>query len=207
MGSDMGSEKERRTLSTPNRMVRRYSECLQRLDLAIQSQEEGDIQKENVALCIFLAVTVVESFLNLFFRILIEQPEHLVHRDRILNDLRSRKSLDKKLQNWPKLLFGRPWDLASGPGKRFADLKEKRNALMHFNSSHESVTEIAGVLIHGLADTGAFDSLRRDDADLAVRIAEDSICDLLRLSGQSDGEIKAGLQLWTGRFTAMGPLE
>src|SRR5215831_12556584 len=112
---------EDRTLSTPNRMVWRYSECLRRLALTVRSQREDDTQRENIALCIFLAVTVVESFLNLFTRILIEQPEHRAHRNRILDDLRHRASLDSKLQHWPKLLFGRPWDLASGVGKQFAD--------------------------------------------------------------------------------------
>lgn len=199
MSLDAENSMEDRTLSTPNRMVWRYSACLRRLALSVRSQEEGDTQKENLALCVFLAVTVVESFVNLFFRILIEQPEYLVHRTRILDDLGRRISLDQKIRNWPKLLFGRPWDLTSGVGKQFADLKEKRNDLMHFTSSHESVTEIPGVLIHGLANTGVFDSLRCDDADLAVRVTEDSICDLLQLSGQSEKEAQGGLHYWTGK--------
>jgi hypothetical protein len=180
-------------------MVSRYSACLRRLVLAVQLQKDGDEQRENIALCIFLAVTVVEPFMNLFFRILIEESEHQAHRARILDDLNRRISLDKKIRSWPELLFGRQWDLSSGTGKAFADLKEKRNALMHFTSTHESISEIPGILIHGLADTEVFDSLQSCDADVALKVAEDSICDILQLSGQTEKEQLGGLHLWTGK--------
>jgi hypothetical protein len=188
-----------RVLSTPNRMVWQYSECLRRLAQDACEQQEGNPQRQTVAVCIFLAVTVVESFLNLFVRILIEQPEYACYRAKILSDLNSRIPLDRKVRAWPQLLFGRAWDQSTGSGKQFSDLKDKRNELMHFTSTHESVTEIPGVLIHGLADTIVFDSLQAQDAALAVRVAEESICALLELAGQSPEGAARGLHYWTGR--------
>ena len=187
-----------RTLSSNNRMVWQYSACLRRLVQSVRCQEKGNLQKQDIALAIFLAITVVESFVNIWFRILVERPENSNHKATVLNDLVHRRPLEHKFRTWPQLLFGKSWDPESGVGKRFAELKGKRNELMHFTSSYESVTEIPGVAIHGIADTGVFDSLRSVDADLAVCVAEETICALLQFAGLSAEQAARRLHFWTG---------
>ena len=191
-----------RKVSSPNRMIWQYAECLRRMAHQVRQQKNGNRQKQDIALCIFLSVTVVESFINVFFRMQIEKPEHRQHATAVLRGLDRRISLDRKVKTWPKLLYGRTWDLARSTGRRFSDLKEKRNALMHFTSSHESVTEIPGVVIQGMADTTAYDTLGPQDADEAVCVAEGSVCAILELAGYSPDAVAKGLHYWTGKVPA-----
>jgi hypothetical protein len=188
-------------LSSPNRIVWLYFGALRRSVLDLDSSNGDDERKGNIAICIMLAVSVVEAFLNVLFRVAVSEPEFASKAPSILKDLQSRKTLDSKLKDWPARIFGKGLDLEAPHTKAFFALKERRNRLMHFTSSHQSVA-VPGVGIDGLADTSVFDDLTPSDAATALEVAEDMVGELLRLRGIPEAEIPQALHAWTGRVTS-----
>lgn len=123
-------------------MVWEYFQCLRRMAQRVRQIQDKSEQKQEIALCIIMAVTVVETFLNIYFRVIVSEPAYSKHKQRVLNDLSFNpypKSLDEKLKHWPKDILGQTLDLGSHIPKEFFELKKRRNRLMHFSSSHESV--------------------------------------------------------------------
>ena len=111
------------SLSSPNYIIREYFSGLQRLVRRLDNlQNEKEIRQE-VALCIMLSVTVVEAFLNVYFRVVVSKQEFRQHEKMILKDIDNRKTIDYKLKNWPKKIFGKGIDLTSPIPKAFWDLK------------------------------------------------------------------------------------
>jgi len=145
-----------------------------------------------------LAVTIVEAFLNVYARVTVSEPKFAQHEQRVLSDLTKWKSLDYKLRKWPKVIFGKALDPTSPTVSAFFKLKDRRNALMHFTSSHETM-QLTGISIQGLANTSALDALTQTDAASALKVAEDMIAELLRVSGIPECKIFQALHLWTGR--------
>lgn len=133
--------------------------------------------------------------MNVWFRVLVSEAQFDGYKDQIISDLSKRKSLDHKLKKWPKRLFGKSIE---GPElKQFLTLKNRRNALMHFSSSHETI--IAGsVQISGLSDTLVFETLTRTDAVRALESAEGIIRALFRLKGVEEHQLPNALHAWTG---------
>jgi hypothetical protein len=89
-------------LSSPNRIIWKYFQCLRRLINRIKSIRDEEERQQDIALCIFMAVTTVEAFINIYFRILIDEDSFSGKRERILSDLERKKPLDYKIKNWPK---------------------------------------------------------------------------------------------------------
>ena len=75
------------TLSTPNRMVWKYFECLRRCVGRVRETSNQEEIHQEAALCVFMSVTVVEIFLNTLFRIVVEEEGYTQHREGILKDL------------------------------------------------------------------------------------------------------------------------
>ena len=192
---------EASSFSTPNRMVWQYFETLRRL---VRSPREPDdsIRRQNIALCIFMGVTVVETFMNVFFRVAVSEEGRRRHEKGFLADLDHRRSLDYKIRNWPSKILGQEIDLTSGIGRDFSTLKGKRNSLMHFTSTHDTLN-IGGLVINGTANTAAFDDLVPDDAVFALKTAEGIIALILSMNGATDKQLPWAVQLWTGKV----PLE
>ncbi|PIT02733.1 hypothetical protein TSA1_19730 [Bradyrhizobium nitroreducens] len=183
--------------STPNRMVWLYFSALQRRVQAIQATGNGAAQAD-IALCLMLTVAVVETFLNLFFRVAVSEPAFAQHKGRITRDLERRASLDHKLRRWPEAVFGRPLDPDDPILRSFFALKEKRNRLMHFTSTHETFAG-DGFQIEGLTDTSVLDDLAPTDALTALQVAEDMMRFLLRHRGVAEAALPAALHMWTGQ--------
>jgi len=186
-------------LSSPNRIVWQYFEALRRLVNRLDPATDVTALKQDVAVCIMLAVTVVEAFLNIFFRVVVSEPGFTQHKKRVLEDLEKRKSLDYKLKNWPRQVFGRELDFAAPVPSSFLALKDTRNDLMHFTSNHKTLVLQPGVNIEGLADTSAFDTLTVDNAADALDLAEGMVGELFRLRGTPDNQLPHALHLWTGK--------
>ncbi|MCK4394730.1 hypothetical protein KAX17_17655 [Candidatus Bipolaricaulota bacterium] len=186
------------TYSSPNRMVWEYFAALRRLVATLDKVSNKSVLKQEVAICIMLAVCVVEAFLNIFFRIVVSEKAFSQHAFDVLKDLRERKSLDYKVKNWPKSILGQGLDFQSKVPKAFLGLKDRRNDLMHFTSSHDTLT-LPGLTLHGAVDTSAFDTLTADDASEALEIAEGMICELFRLRGVPEEDLDHVLHLWTGK--------
>ncbi len=145
-----------------------------------------------------MGVTAVETFLNIFFRVIVSEEGRRHHEKRFLQELAKRRSLDYKIKNWPSRMLGQPIDLESGIGRDFSILKCKRNSLMHFTSTHNTLNH-GGLVIRGVADTTTFDKLVPDDCVFALKTAEGIIALILRMNGATDKELPWGIQLWTGK--------
>lgn len=146
-----------------------------------------------------MAIQCVEVFLNIYFRVVVSEPEFSHAAERICGDLEdTRVGLDRKIKEWPELVFGRKLNLGGGAGQRFVLLKNTRHRLMHFSSSPETLS-VSGVVIHGLTDTSVYASLSRDSALEALQIAEDFLCEVFALRGISVENLPHALHSWTGR--------
>lgn len=187
------------TLSSPNRMVWQLFEALRRHCTRIAQNPNQDEVRQDAAMAIVLAVQCVEVFLNIFFRVVVSEPEFSRSADRICADLEdSRVGLDRKLKDWPGVVFGQKLELGQGAGQRFIALKDMRHRLMHFTSSHQTF-EHGGVVIQGLADTTMYDNLKAESAILALRTAEDFLCEVFRLRGMAVNTLPHALHSWTGK--------
>lgn len=187
------------SLSSPNTMVCNFFWALRRaVDRANEESEDDNGKKQEVAVCIFLSVTAVETFLNVYFRVLVEEEPYARHKTLLLADLDKGMPLASKLRKWPREILGKPISEDRGPGKAFADLRQLRNKLMHFTSSHQTL-KVPGMVIHGLADTSAYDGLSDADAKHALRAAEDLLSEIFRLRGIPEDRIPHSLHAWTGK--------
>ncbi|RTL56477.1 MAG: hypothetical protein EKK46_04520 [Rhodocyclaceae bacterium] len=161
-----------------------------------------ELARQATALAVVMAVTVGEVFLNLWFRVRVEEKAVPGHRDSLLKDLNVRIPLHHKLKHWPSRYLSAPLDLNSGAGGEFVKLKSLRNSIVHFTSSHESI-ELAGVTIHGLADTSAYDSLSSKQAVWALQTAENFVAEIFRLADIAEKEIPNALHAWAGKPPAV----
>lgn len=178
-------------------MVWSYFSALRRMCYQVEEHSSEGHRKEDAALCVITAVTVVEVFLNVYFRILISELPYKHAQERIQNDLTKQAPLDRKLKEWPEVVFGKKIDYGSGAGQKFMELKNLRNGLVHFSSTWETI-EAPGTTIHGLADTSAFDSLGEHSAIQALRTAEEFLAEVFRLRGIKEAGIPGALHSWTG---------
>ena len=114
---------ESRHLASPHSIIWDYYECLKRQINRIPENENDRTQKQEIVLALFLAVSVVETFINAFFRVVVDENEFKIHKDKFIQDITKRISLDGKLKEWPKTILGRPLDFDTPNVKTFVDLK------------------------------------------------------------------------------------
>ena len=183
--------------STPNRMVWLYFSALRRRVQALQAAG-NEATEEDLARCLMLTGAVVETFLTLFFRVVVSEPAFAQHEGLIVRVLQRHASLDHKLRKWPQVVFGRPLDPDDSVVRSFFTLKERRNALMHFTSTHETFSG-DGFWIEGLANTSVLDDLTPTDAVTAFQVAEGMMRVLLRQRGIVESALTAALHMWTGQ--------
>jgi len=190
-----------KVLSTPNMMVWQYFQALRRLCFTIEQYQDQEKERtqQDAALATILGVTGVEIFMNVYFRVLVDEEPYKHAAMYVLDDLENQISLDKKIKNWPQVVLGRKLDLSSGAGQLFSGLKNLRNKLVHFSSSHESI-ELQDFKIQGMADTSVYTSLNARSAINALDVAERFICEIFRLRGISEHELPHALHSWTGKI-------
>lgn len=187
------------SLASPNTIIWRYFAALRRLVIGIEHEQDESVIKENVALCVMLAVTVDEAFLNCFFRVVIGEQGFAKNEGLILKDLKKRKSLNYKLDTWPEMVFGKALDFDAPTPKAFRALMYGRNDLIHFTSSHTTVNLPDGVILHGLVDISVFDALTVADAVCALDLAEGMVRELFLLRGIPERELPHALHSRTGK--------
>ena len=148
-----------------------------------------------------MSVTVVEVFINLWFRVHAEKQHTSEAVARLVSELGHPGpwSLDKKLKKWPKRYLGSELDLSNGPGAEFMRIKDLRNSIVHFNSTHTTL-KYEGVEFQGLADTTDYDALSYEEARNALFAAEDLIAEVFVLAGVERENVKHLLHSWTGRL-------
>jgi hypothetical protein len=112
------------TYSSPNRIVWEYWLSLRLLVQAAREAPSPELTRQNTALAVIMAVTVVEIFLNLWFRVRVEEKGNVAHRASLLRDLAARKSIEFKLKNWPIRYLSHSLDLCGGAGAEFSEVKK-----------------------------------------------------------------------------------
>jgi hypothetical protein len=185
-------------MALPQHMVWQYYQSLRRRVIGVANATDEEIIRQDTATSIMLAVTVVEAFFNLYFRVLVSQPNYAQHEARLLKDFEKRKGLEYKLKNWFPEIIGKPLDFTAPIPKAFSELKVLRNTLMHFTSSHQTAN-LPGFQIQALADVTAYQALTAKDAMVALTTAEQMVSEVFRLIGYSEQEILYLLQQWTGK--------
>ena len=191
------------TLSSPNRIVWTFFRSLRGIVAEVPKRCDETEQRDWIVLAVVLSVTAVEAFLNMYFRILVQDHRYQDHRSMILADLNpldgaKPKGLEYKLNHWPPKVLGKSFAFQSGIACDFNRLRERRNALMHFTTTYESV-HLPGIRINGLADTACYDTLTIKDAKNALRLAEGMLEETFRLSGVAEDHIPHRLHSWTGK--------
>ena len=187
------------SLGSPNYMVQNYALALQRSVIRALDETDEKIQKQEVAIVVFMAVTVVEAFINAYFRVLVSEDGFKPFECQIIKDLDKRISLAQKIKQWPRLAFGRSIDESQGIGLEFKKLRDLRNKLMHFQSSNKSFS-YEKFTFHGAADISSYTALSAEWAIWAKETAEGIIEEILRLRGRSDKQRIHDMHLWIARF-------
>ncbi|HEY9032116.1 MAG TPA: hypothetical protein VIM93_12200 [Kangiella sp.] len=189
-----------KVVSSPNMIVCQYFQSLRRLCYTIEQHDEHNKEQiqQDAALGVILAVTGVEIFVNVYFRVLVDEETYKHAAPYILNDLKKQLPLEKKVKKWPSAVFGKKLNFGEGVGQLFTNLKILRNKLVHFSSSHETI-DLPGHKIQGMADTSIYSSLDTHSAINALEVAEQFICEIFRLSGIGEKEFPHALHLWTGK--------
>jgi hypothetical protein len=189
------------TLSTPSRVVWEYFDSLRRLVKNTQEAESDAHRRQSAALAVVMAVNVVEVFVNLWFRVRVEETGSQSQKDQLVQDLSFPRpaSLERKLKNWPKAFLGKELDFQTGLAADFLAIKKLRNSIVHFSSTHETLT-IENISIHGLADTSEYDNLSHKNAVEALYAAEGMLVEFFRLANVAEENIPQLLHGWAGRI-------
>lgn len=156
---------ENQALASPQSIIWEYYSCLNRRLVEIEQQEESRTQKQDLAVMLMLSVTIVEAFMNAFFRVVVGESEYKDHESRFLKDIDSRISLERKIKEWPKKILGRRLDFSKGGVREFMQLKDHRNLLMHFVASYETIELPGPVIINGLSNMEAYEALAIEKAN------------------------------------------
>ena len=146
-----------RVLASPQSIIWEHVASLQEIIEEFDIVTDEKSHKRKAALSLHLSVLTVESFLNIYFRLLVEENKYKGYKKSLLKDIQDRRSLDYKIRNWPKQLFGKPLDFTSGALKQFMAMKEMRNSIMHYEYTWESVTA-GDIEINGLTDISFYAS-------------------------------------------------
>lgn len=195
-----------RQFGSPNSILWRYFACLRRLAHEAHTTPDPDLQREAAALAVFMAVSAIEAFLNIWFRTFSEAGRAAAYRETIMADLRKRRGLTYKFQTWPEMCFDKGFDLDRPPAKTFLALVEQRNALMHFTTNYDSI-EVPGIRAQGLVDITAYESLGAPDAANAIRVAEEIVGEFFRLQKAGAVDVLKQLHYWTCRVPSQIELE
>ena len=151
---------EGQVLSAPQGVIWDYIKCFQEILQDMEITQNKDVEKRKASICLHLAVLIVETFFNIYFRLAVESNKHKEHKRVILKHIEKRKSLDFKIREWPKLIFRKSLDFENGKAKDFIDLKEKRNSIMHYKYTYDFVS-FGNMSIHGLTDISFYESLNK----------------------------------------------
>ena len=119
-------------------------------------------------------------------------------REQTIKELDERVSLDRKIKTWPKRFFNQEIDFSQGIGQRFMKLKDLRNKLIHFKSSHE-IVNLPGIELRGMVDISSYESLDSNIALEALTVTEEMIEEIFRLKGMNNDQIGHALHSWTGK--------
>ncbi|MFT6909440.1 MAG: hypothetical protein ACJAS1_006159 [Oleiphilaceae bacterium] len=160
---------------------------------------DSNTARQEAALAIVMAVNAVEVFLNLYFRVVVEEDGFKKHKYYLLDSIDKRKGLEFKIKNWPLKILGESVDLSKETGKEFYQLKDLRNSIVHFTSSHDTLDlGGTGVIFKGVAETTRYNSLQYSHAKNALDTSRRFVEQIFRLRGIEEGLLPNALHSWCG---------
>jgi hypothetical protein len=192
--------------STPAGVVTEYFETLRWLTLLAQTARSSTETRRAAAMSVVYAVTALEVFLNLWFRVYAIECTPQEVQAEFEQSLGSKVTLDQKLSKWPMLLLKKKMDLKVGPGGALMALKAKRNSIVHFESTNDTI-HASNIIIHCLADTSEYDSLSAMSAVEAVATTEAFVLEIFRLAGFDDKTCEQAQAVWIGKQTASSSID
>lgn len=185
-------------LSLPNAVVWDYFHTV---ELAVSRCLEAvseRIARLEAATAVVMAVTAVEVFLNLYFRVVVEEEKFSAHKEYLIKCISGRKPLDFKLKEWPRKILGAAV-ADEAAYKEFWALKDLRNSIVHFSSTHESF-RVPGtnLKLEGLADNSKYMNLKHTDAQAALDTARSMVQLIFLCRGVGQNQIGDLMHDWCG---------
>lgn len=180
-------------------MIWEYYASLRR-QTARAAQTIERYEPQETSLAVILAITVVEIFFNLYFRVIVSEPAFWEHENKLVKELNGRIPLEQKLRKWPKRILGEDLDFNSEQVKAFIDLKELRNSLVHFVSTHTSIELPGSITIKGLADTSIYSSLTAEIAISCPEVVRGFAYEVFRVHGIDALKREHAFHAWFGEL-------
>ena len=188
---------ENSEFSTPNHITVQYFETLTRQVARTKTAPETSFRQEGL-LAIITGVTVAEVFMNFYFRVIVSEPEFKHFEQRLLNDLDKRRSLEWKIKQWPREILAKELPKSSPAIAAFVELKQIRNDLVHFTSTHSSVHVKPNLIVHGLVNTKRYANLSVDYVEQIPSVVLGFAKELMFLRGATTSDIGQLFHLWFG---------
>ena len=186
------------TLLSPRSVTWTLCGMLRRLALPDESESVEIIQQNSLS-SVFIAMSTIEAFTNIFFRIVADETESPTVKSEILNGLEShgRPYTEEKLRRWPQLAFGHAVNTDDERWKAFDAFRQKRNRLTHFKASHTTLVT-AGITIAGLVDPADLLALDAGTPLEALRCVYGIVELVGEACGISANQIPSFLHSWLG---------
>jgi len=142
--------------STPNGALWPLFAALRRICVQPPSEDRSTIEQDGL-IAIFLSITIIEAFTNVFFQVVAHEEQFAHAKARILKDL-TRRGLPTgvKIVEWSQQAFGAEVNQRDPRWQRYEKMRDHRNELTHFRSSFSTIAVPDNVFIKGLADMSAF---------------------------------------------------
>ncbi len=193
------NEENNKTLGSPNKVTWTLCRILGRLAARATPDERRDLVEQDGLLAVFLGINAIEAFVNIFFRVVAEETEFAHAKEQILKELESRGfPLHKKIQKWPQLAFGKSIDEDDPRWANFISLRDRRNAFMHFKTTHDSIDLPGNVTVSGLADLSIFAELDEETPWKTLMCVRQIVEALGECRGVKTKDMPAFIHHWLG---------
>jgi hypothetical protein len=174
---------------------------LQRLATPPGEQSRELIEQDGLV-SIFLAMTAIEAFTNVYFRVIADEPAYAHASERILTELDRRNiPTGVKITTWSQQAFGHTIDETDPRWIQFRELGTQRNGFVHFRSSHQSAWLPGNVAIHGLADLSGFATLSEETPINALRCVVGIVAIIAEARGITPEQMPDFFHSWLGIMT------
>jgi len=132
---------------------------IQRLATARRGRARDLVEQDGLT-AIFLGVTAIEAFTNIYIRTVAEEPQFAHARPSLLDAVsdESRMGVERKLRLLASNAFNSSIREADPRWTEFQRLLGTRNSFVHFRSSYQTVS-LPGITLAGLADTSIYANL------------------------------------------------
>jgi hypothetical protein len=185
--------------SSPTAVTWDYFKIVEMAVSRAKSATDRHIERQEAALAVVMAVNALEVFLNLYFRVLVEEEGYAHHKDYLNQCLDDRKGLEFKIRNWPKKILGVSIDRSNVSIMKFREIKSLRNKIVHFTSSHERI-ELGDskVFVNGVANTSDYDALDYEKARHALDSSRSFVAYIALIRGIDEAMLPKFLHGWCG---------